>query len=358
VKPSVDGRPGLVLKLSDNVVQRLVHAPAFYVEISGVTPAVEFGAGEMPVVLFVPAGNQGAGAMIQPKFSDGRPVVPRFLARSVRKGMLLMGDANGAGTVAVYRFRGAHVDHGAGGNAAFQLKPWFERNGDFQGADTGFSVVSLEILNRKNNRSSGVLRLTPEMDRTTYIDLPADELAGGDFDVILQDLTPNQWLGIEPTSLALVTADRSFAFNLFKSLFVLWMLSVLVVVISVFCSTFLSWPIAIVLTLVILLGRWGVDQLGDALNPGVGRLVAGDFRVNDPGTSRVVSTSVEGLAKALKDLAAVLPDVSRFPVSEDIERGISVPAAKITGAMEVLLIYGLILVSMSYLILKRKEVAP
>ena len=54
----------------------------------------------------------------------------------------------------------------------------------------------------------------------------------------------------------------------------LWLLSMLVVIIAVFCSTFLSWPIAVVCTLVILLGHWGVEQLGDASLPGVGHNIA------------------------------------------------------------------------------------
>ena len=50
-------------------------------------------------------------------------------------------------------------------------------------------------------------------------------------------------------------------------------MALLVVIVSVFCSTFLSWPIAIVLTILILLGHWGVQQLGDATAPGIGNLV-------------------------------------------------------------------------------------
>ncbi len=80
-----------------------------------------------------------------------------------------------------------------------------------------------------------------------------------------------QWFGLQPSSVTLVTADRSFAFNLVKSLLTLWFMAILVIVISVFfCSTFLSWPIAVVLTLVILLGHWGVSQVQDAAGSGLG----------------------------------------------------------------------------------------
>jgi hypothetical protein len=164
-------------------------------------------------------------------------------------------------------------------------------------------------------------------------------------------------LDIKPESVSLITADKSFAFNLFKSLFILWMLSVLVVVIAVFCSTFLSWPIAVILTLVILLGHWGVAELGDAMrNPG--RSVATDFGLRDPVSSKVVSTSVDDLSDGLRMLATLLPDVSKFPVMEDIERNVSIPMASVEEALGVLLAFGLPMLLLSYIILKHKEVAP
>ena len=127
--------------------------------------------------------------------------------------------------------------------------------------------------------------------------MPAEFTKGGDFDVIFRGLTPGQWLGLQgPTastpSAAVVTARGSFEFNLFKSLFILWLLAVLVTVIAFFCSTFLSWPIAVVLTLLLLLGRWGVDELGDALDPGAVRSTVTDlfgFGWRDPEKQAVVT---------------------------------------------------------------------
>ena len=80
------------------------------------------------------------------------------------------------------------------------------------------------------------------------------------------------WVGLRPakmSSLKLVRNDQGFAWNLIKSLIILWLMSLLVTIISIFCSTFLSWPIAVVLTMVILFGRWGAMQLGDVTDPGL-----------------------------------------------------------------------------------------
>ncbi len=93
-------------------------------------------------------------------------------------------------------------------------------------------------------------------------------MAGGNFDLVFKVTSPGSWLTFTMNNLGLVQADRSFGLNLAKSLFILWLLTILVVAIAVFCSTFLSWPIAVVLTVLVLLGRWGVMQLGDAADTG------------------------------------------------------------------------------------------
>jgi hypothetical protein len=221
-----------------------------------------------------------------------------------------------------------------------------------------FAVTAMDIVNRSTGKTSGEIQVTPELNRLTLFDVPAADVAGGDFDVRLRSLTDEQWIEVQPDTVALIAADRSFGGNLIKSLLLLWMLSILVVSIAVFCSTFLSWPIAIVLSLVILLGRWGVNELGDSLNPGVGRMVSGDFQLGDPTESRVVSGAVETLAKSLRLMAVVLPDVSQFPATEDVERGISIPPAALEEAGKALLLYGLPMVVGGYLILRFKEVAP
>jgi hypothetical protein len=147
--------------------------------------------------------------------------------------------------------------------------------------------------------------------------------------------------------------------NLAKSLCVLWLMSLLVTVISIFCSTFLSWPIAVVLTLVILFGRWGAEQLGDMSQPGVGRQIVSDmFRGSGAAQSRAISESVEALVKMLNLVASVLPDISQFAALEHIERGVAVPGSVLWGSAKVALGFGLPLTVLAFIFLKFKEVAP
>ena len=139
---------------------------------------------------------------------------------------------------------------------------------------------------------------------------------------------------------------------------VLWLMAVLITAISIFCSTFLSWPIAVVLTIVILLGHWGVQQLGDATAPGIGNQVVTDFGLRSPAKAEAVRATVEKLSSFLNFISTILPDISQYSAVEDIERGVAIPAARLKDALFITLGFGLPLVMVAYLILKNKEVAP
>ncbi len=240
-----------------------------------------------------------------------------------------------------------------------------EKTGDFNidaEHDAGYATASIEVQNRDPQiGSSGQIKFSPETSQIQPVEIDARYMTGGNFQVLLRNTTPSQYLGVEGGpggAMAVVAADRSFVVNLAKSLFILWMLSILVVIISVFCSTFLSWPIAVVLTFLILLGHWGVEQLGDAMKPGAGRTTAATIGIRDPAVLNAVTTGMDNLSSAMRTLSVVLPDVSRFSVTEDIERGVSIPAAKIGEATGVLFCHGFSLLVLSYVILRLKEVAP
>ncbi len=354
----INGRPSGSFAISDKAVGSLAELPEFFVDVSAGTPGVEYGVGPLPVLIFIPAANNGKGMTIRPAQINGEPEQPKFLSRPGRAGMIVNGTSGEVQSVAVFSFRGASYTPPAGGKAAFQLAVKMERTGDFADNGTSQSVVELTVVNTRTGKSSGAVRVTPEINRMTFFDVPAEDVQGGDFDVQLRGRTDEQWIDVQHDSVALITADRSFSGNVLKSFLILWMLSILVVSIAVFCSTFLSWPIAIVLSLLLLLGNWGVAQLGDALNPGVGRTVSSDFLVRDPTESKVVSSTVEALAKTLRVLAVILPDVSRFPATDNLERGISMPLSVLGDAGEALLIYGLSVTIAGYIILRYKEVAP
>ncbi|HZK81596.1 MAG TPA: ABC transporter permease subunit, partial [Humisphaera sp.] len=388
---TVTGEPGQPYTGSVRVDERLLGQMAavgrFIAQVNAKTPSMEFGIAARPITLTFPWPITAEGVFVSPAevrkyppgslflvppieiakdpFDPSRSASPLFFAYPSRHGMRLTSTTTPeGGPLAVFGFHDVPVSPGRDGKVGLQVGAIIERTAEFSDDkthSTGYTSASVEVRNRKTGETSGPITFSPEVSRTEPVAVDARYFAGGNFQVLLRNSTPNQSLGIEGGpggALAIITADRSFAFNLVKSLFILWLLSVLVVIIAIFCSTFLSWPIAVVLTLIILLAHWGVNQLGDSLNPGGGRSVATGFGFRDPATSTVITYGVDNLSALLKNVSKFLPDVAKFPVTDDIERGVSIPPSKIKDALGVLFCYGLPMVVFSYVILRRKEVAP
>lgn len=354
--------------LPSELVERMAEAGKFTAQVVGRTPATEFTVPPGSVRFALPSVPGASLPPIEPRSDPADPMketAPSFFSFPARKGArLTYGPPERPGPVADFAFRGSQVQSGKEGKVGLQIELSIERLSDFniEAAHSVYSTAQLEVVNQKTGDASGWIKFSPEVSRAQPIDVDYRFFQGGDFDVLLRNTTPSQQLGLldgPGGSIAVVSADRSFVFNLVKSLFILWMLSILVVIIAVFCSTFLSWPIAFVLTLLILLGHWGVDQLGDSLRPGsAGRSIVSTLGVNQPLPSRVLSSSVDQLSGMLRFVSIFLPDVSKFAVTEDIERGVSIPPAKVQQSLAVIFCYGLPMLVLSYVILRSKEVAP
>jgi len=337
-------------------------AGRFYVHVTGMTAGVQLSADNLPVRIGVPAkgpnGEPTLKVIAPAPGPDGQPSPPIFRARFGKYGQQLKGGT-GETPLGVYTFNNAEIGQTPGGQVPFELRVGIERPGGGNSDMDELTDLEVRVRNHKTGKVVGPMVLHPDTQRTAYFSVPLEAVQGGSFDVITRCLTPDHFVGLMPTSLALVSSQESFAFNLFKSLLILWCMATLVVVISIFSSTFLSWPVAVVLTIVILLGQWGVQLLGEDLSAGLGRRVARDFFPGlEPAGMRTLSETVDLLARVLKFISAFLPDISRFAATEDIERGITIPGAKLLDAAAVLFGYGLPMTLLAYVFLKKKEVAP
>ncbi len=345
-----------------------------YVRVTAMTPGVEYyvdPAVAPPVVLgLIERGSGGNGGQetvrpIPPAMDAQHPSTaeePIFQTKMGTFGQQVRGG-NDLAPTAIYRFRNASVNSVENNEAPFELRASVERSGlDDSAAAQAVSDQPTRVGVRIKNLATGQLSaetiVQPESYRTTLFTMPAAALEGGNFDVQIRCLTTGDFLGLQDKSLALITSREPFAWNLAKSMLILWLMTILVTSIAIFASTFLSWPIAVVLTLVILLGHWGVGQLGDATAPGVGSQAVSDFGVKNPAKAEALRATVERLSSFLNFISTIMPDISKFPAVEDIERGIAIPAIKLEEAAGVALGFGLPLVLLSYLILKNKEVAP
>jgi hypothetical protein len=67
---------------------------------------------------------------------------------------------------------------------------------------------------------------------------------------------------------------------------------------------------------------------------------------------------VDALARGLKLLSTVLPDISAFNSTDLLERGLVVPWQTILASLSVLASFALPITVLSYVFLRNKEVAP
>ena len=188
--------------------------------------------------------------------------------------------------------------------------------------------------------------------------MPADVVTGKNIQLSIHCRNLSHIVGFYGDSIKMVADQQNFEFNLAKSMAILWMMSILVIVLSVMSSTFLSWPIAVVLTVVLLMGHWAVDQVADTSGAGLGRRIVNDFKLNDIGVSQVVSKGVDSLSRTVNYVAKVLPDTVQFDAIEDLESGGSVSMEHMSAALVVLVGFGLPALVAAYLILRETEVAP
>ena len=361
--PPGGNRPRPVpIMIAPEAVEQLLAVDQFRLAIHANTVTVDYFVSDVPAVL---AYVSGPGAQPQPvapapdPADPTRPTPPSFEAQRGRYGMQLRGRSDGAGAVAVFPFTDVAVPPaGPDDLVTFETNIGIESSPDYDKEGNVTPLMAMRVHNRSTGQTSDTIRVRVESHRAVPVTVPAALLAGGDFDVQLSGLNDGSWYGVEKRSVSLVRSAQPFSLNLAKGLLVLWLMSILVVAIAVFCSTFLSWPIAIVLTLFILLGHWGVSQLGDIADAGIGTEVTQAMGLEDPTAARIVRGSVGFLTNLLNFISQFLPDVSKFPATEDIERGVSMPTAKLAGAAWVLLGYGVPVTLLGYVILRNKEVAP
>jgi len=141
----------------------------------------------------------------------------------------------------------------------FELRLGVNRYGGGAGQDPEISVV---VVNRETGERRLIGRRDVDDDEhkpliirenaPRRIKVPAGFIGNGSaVDLIVRNFTPKHRIGIERTDVTLLLADRSYTANFVKSLIILFTEVLLVVVIGVMSSTFLSGLIAMMFTAVV-----------------------------------------------------------------------------------------------------------
>jgi ABC-type transport system involved in multi-copper enzyme maturation permease subunit len=341
----------------------------FHVRVVGGSANVDYLVGPHPVDCFIPEIKPGEIDIDGPGATKINPLPApdggdEWLAFRGRMGthydQEMGGGADAPRATAMYSFRNAPQPILVDGQIPFQMDVRVDRtNSDVQSGNEDATKLVVQVI---DDATKKVTRLAQpvllESRLPAFFSIPADAVTTGDYDIILHCQNSAQTIGLMPASLLLVTNNQYFELNLLKSLSIIWMMSILVIIIAVLCSTFLSWPIAVVLTVLLLLGHWGVDQLADTTGPGLGRQIVNDFKMTDVPLAKVVSTGVDTLSRTLGYISRVLPDTTRFDAIEDIEQGVSISSGKLLEALTVLGGFGVPAIVLAYIVFRNKEVAP
>jgi ABC-type transport system involved in multi-copper enzyme maturation permease subunit len=335
-----------------------------YIRVMG-TGTIQYGLRRDSIRLFSPRMKSlGKSAYLEPvKDGSGAPAWPAFRGQEILGGQHLKGGGDIAKVATgVFAFRNVELpSHSA--TLPLELKVGIEGSGEEISANESVTHAVLEAVDVKTGRITPSMDFPIESNRTAFVEIPADIAASGNFDIHLRCLGPGHYLVLRGSgtggALEAVTAEEPFILNLCKSLFVMWLLSLLVIIVAIFCSTFVSWPIAVVLTVVILLLHWGANQIAETNTSGLGAQVTKDLFSNmGPAKGKVISSAVDNLSHMLNTVSKITPDISQFSATEDIERGVMITPRILWESLKVIVAFGIPLTVLSYVFFKRKEVAP
>ena len=220
--------------------------------------------------------------------------------------------------------------------------------------------VRVSVRNANTGFVSEPQTLLPETNAPVYFTVPAEAVEGGDFDLRLQTESRGHVFSLNAANVRLVVGGEPYWLNLAKALLGLWLLSLLVAVCGLTFSTFVSWPIAVVLTVAVLGGRWVADQLGTAFDGSLGRGVVTQYfdTDTDAATAKVVETGFDALGGAFSTITRFLPPIGTYDFAPPLERGLAVPWGRLAESTLLTLAFGLPLLSVGYVVLRNKEVAP
>ncbi len=192
----------------------------------------------------------------------------------------------------------------------------------------------------------------------------------GRLDVIVKCVDRGQYLGMTQGDVYLKAAESSFAWNLFKCFFCMWLQLILVISLGVMFSTFLSGPVSLVTTLVCIVIGFSAEtvfalSVGDT--PGGGplesiiRLARQDAMTTEldvAASSYAVIKTIDTVAlKVLDAVATALPNLPRMNMSDFVASGFDVFGNLVARHTATTIGYVLATGLISYFFLKTREVA-
>ncbi|MBC8549794.1 MAG: ABC transporter permease [Candidatus Brocadiales bacterium] len=225
---------------------------------------------------------------------------------------------------------------------------------------TGRIPVKIKVINPYSAR---VLTESMEVsqNKPLLLRLSGKSMDGsGELTVVVSPENSGDFLGIRADSLRIFWGEKGFGCNYLKGLTIISTQFLLMVVIAVLGSTFLSLPVNILFCLFVFFCGNITDFMRD-LSTVINVI---ETREHEHGISEVMQKSNVYLVylnhiikKPILLLSYILPDFRYFSVGKYFIDGINIPCKRIFMGFGYAVLYALVCLPISFLVFKRKEIA-
>lgn len=279
----------------------------------------------------------------------------QITGESVRKmGNVSWIEGGGKGT-SVWKFKGLHSKNR---NDDLEIEADFlvESKKRF----TGKIPINIKII---NPYSAKVLTESIEVSRNKpgLLKIGGEFLGGSEeLTIVVSPVNTGDFIGISPDSLRVFFGSKSFEYNFLKGLTIISSQFLLMVIIAVLGSTFLSLPVNILFCLFIFFCGNITDFMRDLST------VINVFEMHDHehGISAVLKkTNVfvtfldYVIRKPIFLLSYILPDFKNFSVGKYFVDGINIPCKTVFMSFGYAVLYAFFCLPISFVVFKRREIA-
>ena len=225
---------------------------------------------------------------------------------------------------------------------------------------TGKIPVKIKVIN-PNSAKVQTESMEISQNKPLLLRLNGKSLDGGEeLTIVVSPENSGDFLGIRADSLRIFWGEKGFGCNYLKGLTIISTQFLLMVVIAVLGSTFLSLPVNILFCLFVFFCGNITDFMRD-LSTVINVI---ETREHEHGISEVMQKSNVYLVylnhiikKPILLLSYILPDFRYFSVGKYFIDGINIPCKRIFMGFGYAVLYALVCLPISFLVFKRKEIA-
>jgi ABC-type transport system involved in multi-copper enzyme maturation permease subunit len=297
--------------------------------------------------------EQGNNALLTREKFD--PYSLQITGKSAKKIGNLSWIEGGGKTVSVWKFRGLDFKEEQG-DLEIRANFLIESNKK----STGKIPIIIKVINPYSGKA---LENTIDVSRNKPISLSLDSHFSDrsrELTIDVSPKNPGDFIGVDADSVMVFGGERSFEYNYLKGLVMFAFQFLLMVIIAISGSTFLSLPVNILFCLFVFFCGNITDLMRD-LSTVVNIFQSSE---HEHGISTVMQrTNVLVLylnyitKKPILLLSYILPDFRFFSVGNYFIDGINIPYKKVFAGFGYTALYGFVCLPISFLVFKRRELA-